>query len=193
MSTIIQQSPINQAAKDKFVMVFDVPPILKELTSNKIRTNTNVNPDTVQFTMWGTAIPEINVPAVAVKYTGSTLYVSSHTKNPYPPIDVEFAVDSQYNNYWVIYQWLNLLHDQKTGKYNATGISVDDNFSDYQTDLTVYGLDEYNNKRIKFIYKKAFPTTLKGITYNYQEGGDTRVVSGFTFVYSQMHVELITD
>jgi hypothetical protein len=189
----IRQSPLNQAAKDKFLLVFDVPPILKEFSSKSVRNNDTIIPDTVQFTIWGTAVPDITVPGTEVRYAGSTLYVSSHNKASYPPVEVNFAVDSMYNNYWTVYQWLNLLHDEKTGQYNSRKEFVDANFNDYQTDLTIYGLDEYGKKRVKFTYKKAFPTTLKGLNYDYQPSGDMRLVSGFVFIYSQMHIELLNS
>jgi len=187
----IRQSPLNQAAKDKFLLVFDLPPILKTFSKTYERTNSSVIPDNVQFSIWGTSVPEITVPGVETRYSGSTLYVSSHSKNSYPPVSIDFAIDDQYNNYWCIYQWLNLMHDQKTGQYDERQVFVDANFNDYQTDITVYGLDEYGKKKIKFVYKKAFPTTLKGIEYNYQATGDMRITSGFVFLYSQLHVELI--
>jgi len=191
MSEEIRQSPLNQAAKDKFLLVFDLPPILKTFSKTYERNNSSVIPDNVQFSIWGTSVPEITVPGVETRYSGSTLYVSSHSKNSYPPVSIDFAIDDQYNNYWCIYQWLNLMHDQKTGQYDERQVFVDANFNDYQTDITVYGLDEYGKKKIKFVYKKAFPTTLKGIEYNYQATGDMRITSGFVFLYSQLHVELI--
>lgn len=191
MSEDIKQSFVNQAARDKFKLVFDIPPILKEIQSKYVRGNETILPDTVQFTIYGTAVPEVTVPGVEVNYAGSTLYVSSHAKNPYPPIEVKFAVDSQYNNYWCIYQWLNLLHDEKRGTYNTRNIQVDGNFLDYQTNLTIFGLDEYGNERIKWTYTKAFPTSVKGIEYDHQADGDVRIDSGFTFVYSQIHTEMV--
>ena len=189
----VQQSYLNKSKKDKFLLVFDVPPILKTISKKYERTNTTINPDSVQFSIFGSMVPEITVPAVETRFAGSTLYVSSHSKNSYPPVNIKFAIDNEYNNYWTVYQWLNLLHDQKTGTYNSQNIQVDKSFSDYQTDLTIYGLDEYENKRIKFIYKKAFPTSVNEIDYSYQESGDQQLISGFTFVYTQMHVELLDD
>lgn len=191
MSNINQQSILNKARNDKFLLVFDVPPILKTFSKpfNSNRANTSIVPDSVQFSIFGTVVPEITVPAIENRYAGNTLYVSSNSKNSYPPVNIKFAVDNQYNNYWTIYQWLNLLHDQTEGRYNAGNIQVDRNFSDYQTDLTIYGLDEFDNKVIKFTYTKAFPTSVDTIDYNYQDGAE--IVSGFVFVYSQMHVELL--
>ncbi len=188
-SNVFQQSFLNKSRTDKFLLVFDVPPILKTFSKKFTRNNKTVIPDSVQFSIFGTTVPEITVPAVENRYAGNTLYVSSHSKNSYPPVSVKFKVDNEYNNYWTIYQWLNLLHDQKEGRYNAREIIVDKNFQDYQTDLTIYGKDEYNNNRIKFTYTKAFPTTIEGINYDYQTGEE--ITSGFTFVYSQLHTEVI--
>jgi len=189
MINTLPQSILNKSRVDKFLLVFDVPPILKTFskTINSEEDGRSVKPDAVQFAVFGSMVPEITVPAVENRYAGNTLYISSHSKNSYPPVNVKFTIDNEYNNYWVIYQWLNLLHDQQEGRYNADNIRIDSNFNDYQTDMTIYGLDEYNNKRISFKYTKAFPTSINAIDYNYQESGE--IVSGFTFVYSQMHVD----
>jgi len=59
--------------------------------------------------------------------------------------------------------------------------------------LTVYGLDEYGKKRISFTYTKAFPTTVDGITYNQKADSGEEIESGFTFLYSQMHVNILNE
>lgn len=187
------QSPLNKAKQDKFLLVFDIPPILKGIIRKHERSNKTIIPDSVQFSVFGSIVPEITVKGVLAKFAGSSLYQSSFAKDAPPPVNIDFNVDSQYNNYWVIYSWLNLLHDEKTGVYNQKNIPVDGNFNDYQTDLTLYGLDEYGKKRIKFTYKKAFPTTLKEITYNQKAEQGEEIQSGFVFLYSQMHTELVFE
>jgi hypothetical protein len=186
-----KQSWINKSRKDKFLLVFDIPPILKRIQSNYTRNDNTVIPDSVQFSVFGTMVPGVTVKGIATRYAGDTLYVSSHSKDPYPPVNVKFTVDSGYNNYWTIYQWLNLLHDQETGQFNEQKIIADGNFSDYQTNLTMYGLDEYNEKVIQFTYTKAFPTSLDTLEYGQRETGEMDLESGFTFLFSQMHVKLL--
>jgi len=186
----MQQAMLNKSRADKFLLVFDIPPILKEFNKKFSQSNTTMISDSVQFSIYGAAVPEITVPAVENRYAGNTLYVSSHGKNPYPPVTVNFNIDNEYKNYWVIYQWLNLLHDQFEGRYNAREINENEpDFQDYQTNLTIFGKDEFNNNRIKFTYTKAFPTTVEAINYNYQTPDE--ISSGFTFVYSQLHTEII--
>jgi hypothetical protein len=191
VSTEVKQSFMNKARSDKFLLVFDIPPILKQIQRKYERGNKTVLPDTVQFSIYSTTIPSVTVKGVPARFAGDTLYVSSHSKDPYPPINITFAIDSGYNNYWTIYQWLNLLHDQKTGRYNENNMLIDGNFSDYQTDITVYGLDEYNNKVIQFKYTKAFPTSIDEIAFNEQNTGEMELQCGFTFLFSQMQIELL--
>ncbi len=191
MSIPIQQSFLNRSRKDKFLLVFDLPPILKKIQSNYTRNNNTIIPDSVQFSIYGTMVPGLTIKAIATRYAGDTFYVSSHSKDPYPPVNVKFKVDSGYNNYWAIYQWLNLQHDQETGQFNAKGIIVDGNFSDYQTDITLYGLDEYENKVIQFKYTKAFVTSIDELAFSQNETGEMEIECGFTFVFSQMHISLL--
>jgi len=187
----LKQAVLNKSRADKFLLVFDLPTILKGIDRPWVgdQSNTTVISDSVQFSIFGSAVPEITVPAVETRYAGSTLYVSSHSKNSYPPVTVDFNIDNQYRNYWVMYTWLNLLHSQYEGRYNERELTSIEGFEEYQTDLTIFGKDEFNNSRIKFTYTKAFPTTLEAITYNYQTPDE--IQSGFTFVYSQLHTEII--
>lgn len=191
-NTPIKQSFLNKARKDKFLLVFDLPPALKQIQTKFKRGNDNIIPDTVQFSVYGVVTPGLTVKAVPARYSGSNLYVSSHAKDPYPPINLKFTVDSGYDNYWAIYSWLNFLHDQKTGFYNEQGLNLnDENFKDYQTTLTLYALDEYDNKVMKIDYTKSFPTSIDEITYDEQQTGEMEITSGFTFVFSQLHMEMI--
>jgi hypothetical protein len=185
----IQQSNLNKTRLDKFIMVFSIPPAMREANKKGERKNNSVIGDSMQFSIYGAIVPNIEVPATQIRYSGSTLYNSSHSRQPFPPVQVKFTVDNQYNNYWVIYQWLNLLHDEKTGIFDEKGLIKDLNFSDYQTDMTIFGVDEYDKNKIKFTYTKCFPTTLGSINFDYRNSAEAE--SSFTFVYSQLRCELL--
>ena len=58
----MQQSMLNKSRADKFLLVFDVPPILKEFSKKFNQTNDTIIPDSVQFSIFGAAVPEITVP-----------------------------------------------------------------------------------------------------------------------------------
>jgi hypothetical protein len=183
------QSFLNKSRSDKFNLVFSLPPALRAVDSKSDRQTFNVNEDAFQFSVFGAVVPEINVPAIQIGYGGSNLHNSSHAKEPYPPVTVDFTIDNGFNNYWVLYKWLDLMHDEKEGLYDGKDLITDQAFAQYQTDMTLFGMDEYNNKRIEFTYTKAFPVILGAVEYNYREA--TEITSSMTFVYSQIHTKLI--
>lgn len=183
------QSFLNKSRTDKFTLVFSLPPALRKIDSKTDRQTYNVNEDAFQFSVYGAVVPTLDVPALQIPYAGSNLYNSTHAREPFPPVTVEFTIDNGFNNYWVLYKWLNLMHDQNEGLYDAADLVTDEDFKSYQTDMTLYGLDEFNNKRIEFTYTKAFPVTLGQIQYNYRNSEE--ITSSMTFVYSQIHSKLI--
>lgn len=182
------QTVLNKSRKDKFLLTFSLPHALKQIQSTT-RNNNNVNQDTVQFSIYGTIVPKIEKPSVQARYAGNTLYNSAHSINPFEPVDVKFTVDNGYNNYWVIYQWLNLLQDEKTGIYDQRSLSTPNNFTDYQTEFIITALDEFDNKVATFTYTKAFPVALGQLDYDYRSGDE--MDCNFSFVFSQLRINLI--
>lgn len=183
------QSFLNKSRADKFKLVFSIPPALLKIDSKNDRSTFNINQNAMQFSVYGSVVPAVTVPAIDIHYAGSNLYNSSLAKEPYEPVTINFNIDNDYNNYWVCYKWLDLMHDEKEGVFDASDIATDEDFRQYQTDMTLYGLDEYNKERIKFTYTKAFPTSVGAIEYNYQK--ETEISSSLTFVFSQLHTELL--
>ena len=191
MPTTYSQSPFNKERKDKFVLVIPTPKFLKEDVSKSVRNNDLVNPDSVQFSIYGSVIPPVSVPNVEARYAGQTLNVTSHNRPAYLPIDINFTVDNRFNNYWFIYKWLDKLQDDGKGYFDSDKTypakSVIE--SEYMANFTIYGLDEYNKKIVQFDFIKAFPTNLGGITYSYRDSGELE--TSFTFAYSQFLVKLL--
>lgn len=190
-----QQSYLNKNRLDKFILVFKLPEALKDINTHLTRSDDTVNEDSFQLSIYGAVVPELTVPAIQIPYAGNNLYNSSHSREPYPPLSVKFTVDNEFKNYWSIYKWLDLTHNDKAGVYDADNLVSRNlstgllNSADYQSDMTVFGLDEYNNKKIEFTYTKAFPIMLGGIDYNYRESD--QMESSVSFVYSQLHTKLL--
>lgn len=193
MSDDNRQSFFNKARIDKFVMVLNLPKGLKGINEKFHRSNNTISLDALQFSVFGSIIPEIIVPAAETKFSGSNIYVSTHARPPFPPISVSFTIDNQFNNYWTIYQWLNLLRDEREGVYGIVNakqlVDKAEVLKDYSTTLTVVAKDEFNGDVIKFDYHHAFPTKLGGINWNYQESKE--IVSSFEFVFSNITCSLI--
>lgn len=192
--TPVDQAVLNKSRFDKFVMVFDVPPLLRDINKKFERNNSGVQSDTIQFSIYGTVVPRIEVPSVPVNYSGSVLQISSQARPGYPPVAVNFTIDNQFNNYWVIYTWLNALRSAQDGLYK-TAVRQESKFSnhmlfkDYSTDICVYAKDEYHVDIVKWTYKHAFPTNLGEISYNYRNAGE--IETSFDFVFTELECELL--
>ena len=128
--TAYDQALLNKSRLDKFIMVFDVPKLLRPLERKFERNNQSIQLDTLQFSIYGTVVPQIQVPAVPVNYSGGALHISSQVHPAYSPVTVNFTIDNQFNNYWVIYTWLNALREASTGLY-ATAVDRTQDFSGY--------------------------------------------------------------
>jgi len=185
------QSPFNKSRKDKFLMVMSLPTALKQISSKFERSSNTIIPDSLQFSIFGAIAPSIDIPAINTRYAGQTLSHSSHARTSYEPNTVNFTVDNRFNNYWVIYKWLNLLNNDKTGVYDADNRTSPGPNMEYRTNISVFGLDEYNKRVVEFVYTDAFPTTLGGINYNYRDGDE--VESTFTYSYSQLLINPVSS
>jgi hypothetical protein len=179
----------------------DIPVALKQIASKFERTSQTILPDTLQFSVFGTVIPDISVPGVQTRFAGQTLAHTSHSREPYPPINISFTVDNRFNNYWVIYTWLNTLNNDTVGTFDSRKLtdatrsainpySTESHFQ-YKTTVSVYGLDEYNKRVVEFKYTDAFPTALGGINYSYRDSDELE--SSFTLSYNQLIVTPISE
>lgn len=202
MADIAKQSVLNKSRLDKFLLSLSVPEGLKTYSSRVQRATgvssySKVIPNSLQYSVEGTVVPAVNVPALDQPYDRQVMKVSTHSRPAYEDVTVSFKIDNQFNNYWYIYSWLNMISDAKHGAFNYRdelrqehGAQREkDYLSDYATDFSLIGMNEYNKEVIKFTYTKAFPVSLGGIGYSYQTQGE--IQSSITFTFTQMLVELI--
>ncbi len=188
------QAILNKASADKFRMILNLPPILQSLnTSNqKDRSGNTVNLNALQFSVYGTVVPASYVPHVELRFGGQTAKATSYARPSYPNINVGFAVDNGFRNYFVMWKWLQLLNDEKKSIYNAndydTLVKIP-HFQQYKTDLSVIAKDEYNKDVARFDYSNCFITRLEGIEYNNQN--PEQIESKFEFAFGQLTMELL--
>ena len=187
-----QQSILNRSGKDKFLLVLNLPQILKK----QALTNDLFKLDPLQFSIFGTVVPSIQVPSNEVRFAGQSYNVSSYARPNYTPLPVNFIVDNKFRNYWLLWKWLTILNDPSSSFYTGTdpkyetwkerietGIETE-----YQTSFSIISLNEYNQKLITFNFKNAFITNLGSINYDYND--PEMVKSTAEFQFSQLDVEL---
>jgi hypothetical protein len=200
----VNQSQFNKSRLDKFLLVLNLPPVLKDINKQNLgsRNNTVIIENSLQFSVYGAVVPSIQVPAEDIYYGGQNFKISKHTRPVYENVSVNFTIDNEFNNYWVLYKWLDLLNDEELSKFNGKDIAntvsnipasntngrSTSPSSLYQADISLIALDEFDQGKVKFIYTKAFPVSLGGINFNYRTPGE--IETTFEFAFSQLKVEL---
>lgn len=199
----INQSQLNKSRLDKFLMVISLPESLRNINTSDLgaRSNSKVNDNSMQFSVYGAVIPSVTVPEITEQYAGQSIKVSSHRRPAYDNVSVKFTIDNNFNNYWIIYKWLDLLNNDRESVFDSDNISNTRNPSTrdknasltppdlYMTDMTLYAKDEFDKNKVKFTYKNAFPVSLGQIDYNYRT--EDEIETSFEFAFSQLLVELL--
>lgn len=188
-----EQSALNRLGKDKFILVLNLPEILRKRSNSDKLLDLN----SLQISIFGAVVPPIQVPPVEVRFGGQSHNVSSFNRPNYPPLTTKFVVDNNFKNYWILWKWLEVLNDPRKSIYTGTDSKIEtykdrinSGLAEYQTNLSVLGLNEYNQQTIEFTYYNAFITNLGGIEYNYR---DPEVIeSTVEFQFSQLDVKLLT-
>jgi hypothetical protein len=187
-----QQSVLNRSSKDKFLLVLNLPLLLRKQT----KTNSNISMTPLQISVRGTVVPAIRVPANEVRFAGQAYNVSSHARPNYEPLTVNFIVDNKFLNYWNLWYWLNSLNTARGSTYtgsNNRGLTIDEkaeqgNLLEYQSNLSIFSLNEYNQRTVEFIYYNAFITELGSINYNYEDSNIIETTA--TFQFSQLDMKI---
>jgi hypothetical protein len=204
-NTAYMQSPFNKSRKDKFLFVLNLPDSLKNVASKFKSGEQGINPDSLQFSIYGAVVPNVDVAEIQTRYAGQTLQHSSNSRSPYPPLTINFTVDNRFYNYWVLYSWLNLLNNDSTSTFDVNNLTTDgvplariakdQGLSPtqllYRSDISIFALDEYDKRTIEFRYTQAFPTELGGIEFNYRDGSE--IDTTFSFAYSQFIANLVEN
>lgn len=180
-------SILNFSAGDKFIMTLTLPTIL----SKYAEVDPRLNIESLQMSIFGTVVPPINVPAVEVRYGGQSTNFSAHSRPVYEPLSINFIIDNQYTNYYVLWRWLDLLNSATQSRYKGSPINVRESqiigaLTEYQTTVNILALDEYNIPAMIFRYTNAFITNLGGLTYSYREG--KTIESSAQFAFGQLDV-----
>lgn len=189
MNTDIQQSVLNKSKKDKFLFVLTLPDAMKEIsyTLPENRQDDRVLPESLQFSVYGALLPAVRVDGGEIRYSGQALKFSSHSRPAYENVTVNFTIDNKFNNYWVIWKWLDILNDDNQAiflKDNPDYISENPKnsmFKQYQGSATTYALDEYNKRVARFDYSGVVPVSLGSVDYNYRTTDPIDTTFEFSF------------
>ncbi len=177
-----QESVLNASRKDKFILVMDIPSALKSCIQTEKRKCQGGNMERLRFSVWGSVIPDIAIEKIEHSYGGQTMKFSGNARPSYPSIVCNFTVDNHYDNYYILWKWLDIQNRAMEG-------SSQNNIKTYSTTISIFPLSEYDEPVAEFIYYDAFITGIGGINISRRDGEETE--STFTFDFSQLNMKLI--
>jgi hypothetical protein len=194
------QSALNRSRNDKFSLIIELPLKLKELYDATLKEENKI--DSLQFSIFGSPVPEIKIPSVDIPYGGQVYKTSSTSRPVYNDLNIKFLVDNGYKNYWILWKWLDLFNDHKKGGTTLTEVLGTSKYSndipilespmkDFVSKFWIFGLDEFNNKIISFSYTNAFPTSLGQLNFNNQNSDE--ITCEVSFSFNQLHVNLLKN
>ena len=201
----LNQAILNKARVDKFLLIITMPLALRNIdVAYGNETASKIISDKLQMSVWGNVVPSIIVPSVAVPFQGQVPKVTSFSRPAYDPVTVNFNIDSEFYNYYVIWKWLALLNDPTKSVFDASNSSnrVDagtntiinprkpNYIPQYSSQISLQPLNEYNQVLGEFVFTQCFATSLNGINFNYQ--GSEEISSSFTFDFSQLTFNINT-
>jgi len=213
----VVQSHLNKLRQDKFILILTLPNIFKDIVKRNTREDEFINLDSLQFSVYDVIIPQSNIPEEALHFGGQNYNVTTYNRPPYAPVRISFDVDNEFKNYWVLWKWMQLLNDPMDASYagktmfpggvptifptevadpdrkrHANPYSVGDKthyWYNYQTNITLNAMDEYNNDKAVFTFKYAFITKLGELAYNYRNS--EQLGCSFEFVFNQLDMHLV--
>lgn len=184
------QALLNKSRLDKFILAITLPKILRSIDTKSEISNTKVNLDSLQFSLFNCTIPAEVIPQVDIRYAGGNVYVSSHNKPSYEPMTINFTVDNEFKNYWVIHKWLQVMRNETTSVYDGEILAKDSGLGQYSTDFVMTALDEFEQPIIQWTFKNGFPVSIGELAYNYRDPKELE--TSFQFVFDRIETNLIT-
>lgn len=177
------QSITNTAHSNLYRLVLNVPCKLKPYLSVKQPSCAKGNFEKLEYSVWGTVVPDIETESMEVPFAGQVLKFSSLARPAYAPITCNYTVSNDYSNYYVLWKWLDLVNTSREGTREAAYVP------EYATTIQILLMDEYKNVVAEVTYYDAFITGLGKIDYTSRQGKE--IESSFTFQFSQMHFEIL--
>ena len=170
-----QQSVLNNASKDKFILVLDLPAVLKP----------EFNIDVLEFKIFGTIIPAIQTVPHDAPFGGQSYNVTGFTRPPYQPLTVNYVVDNRFSNWYILWKWIDLQNTAMESLYGGSEFEPKlQSIKEYQSTFTTYHIDEYNQKTLSINYTDVFPIMLGSVEYSYRD--PTQLESSVTFQFNRL-------
>jgi len=165
------QVNLNKSVSANYELMFPVLPVSGGVKDSEVLT----------LNIHGTIIPAITLATVESNWQGG-LYPMAISGLVFEPWYVNFVVDSNWSNWYMLYKWITFIDDGETRYGRPT--------NEYFVDATLNIYDNSNNRIMGIKIINIYPTSLNEVTLSQREGQEN-LSCGVNFNYTRIGVERI--
>lgn len=167
----MSQVNFNKSSGANYELIFPVLPI-----SDGIRES-----DILSLNIHGTVVPAITIGTEEGHWQGGVVPRAISTLT-YEPWYVNFTVDSNWRNWWMLFRWITLIDDGNS----HFGVST----SEYFVDATLNIYDNANNRVMGIKIVNIYPSNLNEVSMSQRDGQES-LDCGVNFNYTRMEIERV--
>jgi len=184
------QSISNVTRKDKFKLIIDIPCALQNIIK-ETNSCSNLTIEKLILNVWGYLVPEFQINNNDVGYGGQVFSFSNLSRPAIPPITVNFTVDNNFKNYFILYKWLDFQNDEELSIFDGKNLHQNHTgrINEYSSVFTIVALDEYDSEIAKWEFRNAYPISLGSLNISPRES--TELETTVTFRANQVKMILI--
>lgn len=133
-----------------------------QLVIPKLPSETTIDAaEELTLNIFGTIIPGLNLDIIEGNWQGAVISFDSG-RMTFEPWTFEFVVDSNFNNWKVLYRWITIINNNK----DIHGALP----SEYTVDATLRITDNFLNEILRIHFTNCWPNLLGEITLTTREG-----------------------
>ncbi len=166
-------SNLNKATNQNFQLTFPKLPISSTIDDSDILT----------LNIYGSVLPSITLSNITMNWMGGN-YDMAIPPITFEPWYVNFIVDSDFKNWYLLYKWLMHINNNKSHYDRAP--------ENYWIDASLNLVDNFNVPVMNINIINLFPTMLGEITLNHREG-ETNLESSINFSYTRYEINYLKN
>ncbi len=161
----MSKTNLNKASAQSFQLIFPKLPFRSSLEDSEILT----------LNIHSTVLPSMTLSNTEIHWQGGK-YDMAIPPITFEPWYTNFIVSSDYKNWYIIYEWMATINNNKD-HYDKTP-------SDYWIDATMLMTDNFNKPVLSFDIENIYPTMLGEMSFSSREGL-TKLESSVNFNYTR--------
>ena len=166
----MSRTNLNKASAQSFQLVFPKLPFRSSLEDSEILT----------LNIHSTVLPSMTLSTTELNWMGGK-YDMAMPPITFEPFYTNFIVDSNYQNWFILYEWMTAINNNKD-HYDMTP-------SDYWIDATMIMTDNFNEPVMKFTLTNMYPTMLGEMGFSSKQ--TENLESSVNFNYTRFEAEPI--